>query len=388
MNRLPETRRRSRSGSPRSSGPEGRRIAHETWDLWNLKALWPDAELEDLRQLRARQATGLAREREALAGLWSGDRVILAPGHGWLAENPQARSGLTVSLHLGPYQLLPEPFLQAGLDPVVLLNENARRSFQPRTEALVKKLGYRTSVQWVAVQDPAFVRTLLQVLRDGRPVLIYLDGNTGDHGLAGTRRKGLTYALPGREIRLRTGLARLACRLGCPVHQVAITWGRDGQPTWTAEPTRTWSRADDPFDVTRQLFDWCFSRILVQPHQWHYWDMLVQSSTCFSPATLQHQAVPPGLREDYVQAFMSCLTRSPRTIKLILESALEVWPGDVLADLTHDRFFPAQGLRDADLDLLRGGHPSLDSLTEMHGLDWVRFHGLRLCLLGAARLGG
>ncbi len=73
---------------------------------------------------------------------------------------------------------------------------------------------------------------------------------------------------------------------------------------------------------------------------------------------------------------------------MILESAVEVWPGDVLADLTQDRFFPAQGLTEADLDTLRQGHPTLDSLTETHGLEWVRFHGLRLCLLGLARLGG
>lgn len=388
MNRLPVSSRRSRPGSPRRSGPDGRRASRETWDLWNLRALWPEAHQADLRELRTRQAAILAREREALAGLWSGDRVILAPGHGWLANNPQAQAGLTVSLHLGPYQLLPEPYLKAGLDPVILLNDQARRSFAPRTEAMVKRLGYRSQVEWVAVQDSGFVRRLLQAVRDQRPVLIYLDGNTGDDGLAGTRQKGLTYALPGRKIRLRTGLARLACRLECPVHRVAITWDVAGQPAWDAEPTRAWSRADDPADVTRHLFDWCFGRILAQPHQWQYWDMLLRSSTCFSPATLQHQAVPPGLREDYTQAFMSCLDRSPRTIKLIMESALEVWPGDVLADLTHDRFFPAQGLRDADLDPLRAGHPSLDSLTELHGLDWVRYHGLRLCLLGAARLGG
>ena len=75
-------------------------------------------------------------------------------------------------------------------------------------------------------------------------------------------------------------------------------------------------------------------------------------------------------------------------MRLILEKEVEVWPGDVLADLSEDRFYPAAGLGDRDLDPLRQGKPTLAEMTECHGLAWVRFHGLRLCLLGMARLGG
>jgi len=73
---------------------------------------------------------------------------------------------------------------------------------------------------------------------------------------------------------------------------------------------------------------------------------------------------------------------------LILEKDVEVWPGDVLADLSEDRFYTAAGMQDTDLDPLRSGHPTLAELNDFHGEAWVRFHGLRLCLLGMARLGG
>ncbi len=94
------------------------------------------------------------------------------------------------------------------------------------------------------------------------------------------------------------------------------------------------------------------------------------------------------MREDFRRAYDACLERSPETVRLLLEKEVEVWPGDVLADLTEDRFYPAAGMADDDLESLRGGTPTLAELTVQHGQAWVRFHGLRLCLLGMARLGG
>ena len=381
----------SRSESSRRSGP-GRRAdwtqADVTWELWNLWALQPDASREDLLEIKRRQELVLAREREALAGLWTGDRDILAPGHGFLEQNPELAAGVTVSMHLGPYQLLAEPFLAAGLEPVILLNSRAMKSFKPGTEALVKHLGHRTSIEWAPVGGNRFVRQLIKAVRAGRPVLVYLDGNSGDRGMAETRNRGLRYSLPGREIRVRTGLAKLVCRLGCPVHRVSLHWSEDGNLVWRRDPTLTWSRTDHPDLVTRTLFDWCFGRIMARPEQWQYWAMLRQSSSCFSFTRLGDPRVPEGLRDDCRRAYDICLEKSPDTVRLILEKEVAVWPGDVLADLSEDRFYPASGLRDDDLETLREGRPTLTDLCAHHGESWVRFHGLRLCLLGMARLGG
>lgn len=396
----PGDRRPPRSGSSRSSGP-GRRAAAKTagsradwseadltWELWNLRALQPDAGREDLLEIKRRQELVLAREREALAGLWTGDRDLLAPGHGFLERNPALKTGVTVSMHLGPYQLLAEPYLAAGLEPVILLNSQAMKSFQPGVEALTRHLGHRTRIEWVPVGGRGFVRALVKAVRSRRPVLIYLDGNSGEKGMAETRNRGLRYSLPGRDIRVRTGLAKLVCRLGCPVHRVSLHWEDDQGLIWRREPTLTWGRNDNPDHVTRVLFDWCFSRIMERPEQWQYWAMLRESSSCFGERLGEESRVPTGLRSDFQRSYATCLERSPDTVRLILEKAVEVWPGDVLADLSEDRFYPAAGLCDADLEPLRKDNPTLAQLTAHHGESWVRFHGLRLCLLGMARLGG
>jgi hypothetical protein len=385
-----------RSGTSRSPGPHRRdpdegpgwRPKDAAWELWNIRALWPEADLEFLARIKRRQDRWLAREREALARLWAGDQDILAPGRSFLAEHPELGSGVILSLHIGGYQWLGEPFVQAGLDLACLLNESASQTFRRPVEQLRQHLGLKGKVEWITVGDRSFVKDLLRVVRDGRPVLVFLDGNGGSQGMAETRDRGMAYRLPGREIKVRTGLARLFCRLGCPVHPVLIPWDDDGNLAWQKEPTQHWTREDDPEVVTRRLFDWAFHEVMQRPDQWQFWAMLRESSACFARSNLEQGEVPESLREDFARSFRICVERVPESARLIMEHEAQVWPGEVLADLTDDRFYPAAGLQDEDLDILRGSNPTLARLCREHGRAWVEFHGLRLCLLGLAKLGG
>lgn len=336
--------------------------------------------------MRSEQVRILAREREALARLWSGDQDLLSPGRTYLAERPDLARGITVSLHTGPYQLLPEPWLHAGLSPLVMLNASALPRFRETVLPLQRQLGHREPVRWIAVGEPGFMRAVVGAVRAGRPLLAYLDGNSGDDGPAGTRERGLRYALPGREILVRTGLARLACRLGCPLHRVALRWDA-GAVVWDGAESLQPGPVDDPDQVARRLFDWAFDVIRDRPAQWQYWTMLRDSSACFCGTRCDDPDPSPKGRAEAQREFAECCARRDLHVRLVLESEVEVWDGDVLADLTRDRFYPAAGLADADLDVLRTRRPTLQELREHHGEAWLRFHGLRLVLLGLARLG-
>ena len=57
-------------------------------------------------------------------------------------------------------------------------------------------------------------------------------------------------------------------------------------------------------------------------------------------------------------------------------------------DTTSPLFADNTSAYRSDLETLREGRPTLADLCTRHGESWVRFHGLRLCLLGMARLGG
>ncbi len=353
-----------------------------------MRALDPAATPDDLMAYRARRAQVLAREREALAGLWSGAKDILAPGHGFFAANPELASGLLVSMHLGPYALVPEPLLAMGRTLRVLVTPEARRKNEDQATRMGARLGHGADIRWLPLGDRGTLREVLRALRDGEPVLAYVDGNLGEDGFAGTRDQGLDFELPGRTIRVRTGLARLAARVGCPIHPVSVHWDEDGRPVWVRGATLRPKRGDDPGEVTRQIFDWVFGEIRAYPEQWTFWAMLKESAACFATTALDDAAVPPHLRGDYARAFRICFDRSPATARLHLQREVAVWPGDVLVDLHSDRFFDAGGLRDADLTSLRAGRPSLAELAAEHGESWVTYHALRLCLLGLARLDG
>jgi len=390
MNERPEIpSRRPRPEAPRGPAP-GRRepTPDEVWELWNLRALRPGATADDLVAWKERRRRVLAREREALAGLWSGITDVLVPGHRFLADNPELRSGLVVSMHLGPYALVLEPYLAAGRSPRVLVTDEARRRNEPLTAKMATHLGHGADVTWLNLGDRRTLRRVLRALREDEVVVAYLDGNLGEDGFAGTRDQGLDFELPGRTIRLRTGLARLAVRTGAPIHPVCVYWDDDGQPVWRRGKTVYPERDDDPAELTRRLFTWCFDEIVARPEQWTFWAMLKESAACFATAATDGVTVPPALRRDYARAFGICLARSPQTARLRLERAVAVWPGEVLVDLEDDRFYDARGLQDEDLAPLRTGQPTLADLTEVHGEAWVRFHGLRLCLLGLARLCG
>jgi lauroyl/myristoyl acyltransferase len=364
----------------------GEHAGAEQWALWTLRALVPQADPAALQALREQQRRLRDLEVTAMRRLAAGDRRLLEPGRRLLAEAPELRGGLILTIHSGPYQLVLEPFLAAGLPLTVLLNEAARRALAPRAAAMRAHLGHTGEVTWASLGDRNCARLAVAAIRRGEPVLAFADGNQGEDGFAGTRAHGTPYQLPGREIRLRPGLARLACRLECPVHPLAARWTAAGGVTWRRAASQRWCRQDDPRLVAALIMDWVVAEITDAPEQWTYWTMVAETSVAFAPG-LATAAVPAALHDDYQHAFAACLARAAATVRVELDHELEVWPGDVLVDHTDDRFYAARGLAEPDLASLRGPAPTLAALVGLRGEAWVRTHVLRLCLLGLARLG-
>lgn len=362
--------------------------AASPWDLWILRALDPQASAADVTRLVEARLVQNAWEADLFQRLLAGETACLRPGRALLRRRPELTAGLILTMHLGPFQFVLEPFLAAGLRLHLLVNRDAARRLMPVAERLAAALHQRGELVWHHADDPTLARGLLRAVRSAEPIVAFLDGNQGRDGLAGTRRQGIPYSLPGREIRVRTGLARFACRTGCAVHPVSLRWAAGGQGIeWRDQPSQCWGPGDDPEAVTRLLFDWVFAEVQAAPDQWSYWPMLGEAADCFAADLSRNQVTAP-LQADYRRSFLLALTRAAASTRVPLDAELAIWPGDVLADLSHDHFFAADGLTSADLALWRDDVPTLASLRAARSEGWVAQHVLRLCLLGLAHLAG
>ena len=193
---------------------------------------------------RRREIARLAR-RVLVEG--EGDHGRLrAAACGFLRAHPELHHGVVLSLHLGPYSLIPGLYLDCGLSPVVLLDREAHDRIRPEADRRRRELRLPGELTWLTTDRPAFAGRMLRALRAGRPVLVYLDGNSGAGGMEATRERGMPYRLPGRMIRVRTGLGRLVLRSGAPLHTLTVRWRPDGGLDWEAGAPSPWPPDADP----------------------------------------------------------------------------------------------------------------------------------------------
>lgn len=353
------------------------------WDLWVLRALAPDADRAALAALvaRRREIARLAR-RVLVEG--EGDHGRLrAAACDFLRAHPELHRGVVLSLHLGPYSLIPGLYLDCGLSPVVLLDREAHDRIRPEADRRRRELRLPGELTWLTTDRPAFAGRLLRALRAGRPVLVYLDGNSGAGGMEATRERGMPYRLPGRMIRVRTGLGRLVLRSGAPLHTLTVRWRPDGGLDWEAGAPPSWPPDADPQTVTRALYDWLFEEILRSPGQWSSWRMLAAAGDCFADERMRDDVALIRERE---ARFLAALSTRPRNVRIALRRDVEIWEPDILADPERDAFYPAAGLGAASLELLRTGPLTLDRLTGLCGRRWMEKHACRLVALDLAGL--
>lgn len=374
-----------RDGPPGAPAPGGRpaSAARSGWDLWVLRALAPDAGPDDLAALIARRRETARLSRRILVGGEGDHRRLREEARAFLLAHPELHRGLVLSLHLGPYSLIPGLYLDCGLSPVVLLDREAHDRIRPEADRRRRELRLPGEPTWLTTDRPAFAGRLLRALRAGRPVLVYLDGNSGAGGMEATRERGMPYRLPGRSIRVRTGLGRLVLRCGAPVRTLTVRWREGGGLDWEAGTPRPWPAGADPEAVTRSLYDWLFAEVRRSPGQWSSWRMLATAGDCFAAAGLR---VDPDAAREREASFLAALAERADEVRLVLRPGVEVWEPDVLADPRRDAFYPADGLTAASLELLRAGPATLARLTGLCGRRWMARHARRLAALDLVRL--
>jgi len=345
------------------------------WDLWNLKALFPGWAETELASLLRSGAAFDARQQKLFGDPRAAAEQFSGAARQVLIDHPDLETGLTVSLHLGPYSLAPVPWLVAGRDVHVLVNRSSLAEIRPVYDTLQAVLDLPGRVRWVPIEGQGFALHLLRALRRGQAVFAFLDGNDGLDGCEGTLRDGIIHRLPGRDIRVRTGLARLALSLRCPVHSLITVWDEDGGFGWQRGPTWRWPRGTAPDVATGQLFTWGFDVIKRHPAQWRAWNMLTGVYDSFRQTV---PVMPPEFDDPWAVTLAE-----NRRLALAWRRPATIWPGDMLEDVAGSCFYAAGGMLANDLEFLQN-QPTFSpgEVGKWFGDEWISQHLPRLVALG------
>ncbi len=345
------------------------------WDLWNLKTLFPRWGADELDSLLRTGAAQDAWQQALFAQPKEAARKFAPQARRVMTNHPDLATGLTISLHLGPYSLAPVPWLVAGHDVHVLVNRSSLAEIRPIYDSLQAVLNLPGQVRWVPIEGRGFALKMLRALRKQEAVFAFLDGNDGLDGCEGTLQDGVEHQLPGRSIRVRTGLARLALSVRCPVHSLHTVWDEKGSFSWERGPTWRWPRGTTATAATGDLFEWGFGVIARHPAQWRAWNMLTGVCEGF------RDQEPPDVAQG--EDFWEVASLENRNLLLHWRRPATVWPGDMLEDVTGNCFYAAAGLRPTELATLQEwAHFSPASVAQKFGVPWLESHLPRLLALG------
>ncbi len=345
------------------------------WDLWHLKTLfprWGETELEALLRVGAAHDQ---RQQELFGDPRRAYRRFETPARDVITNHPDLGTGLTLSLHLGPYSLAPVPWLIAGHDVHLLVNRSSLAEIRPVYDTLQTLLELPGQIIWVPIEGQGFVLRLLKALRRRQPVFAFVDGNDGLAGCEGTLEQGIVHSLPGRDIRVRTGLARLALMLRCPVHTLVTVWNDNGGFDWQRGPTWQWPRGTSAPQATRTVFTWAFDQIAAHPAQWRAWNMLTGVCDSFRDSASE---MAPEFNDMWE---VSAVEHRHRLLKW--RRPATVWPGGMLEDVAGNCFYDSGGILPKDLQLLQDSDSfSPAEVGQRLGDCWIDVHLPRLVALG------
>jgi lauroyl/myristoyl acyltransferase len=137
-------------------------------------------------------------------------RALLAGGRGLLL----------CACHLGDYRHIPSDLALAGLPSTTPMDADGYGQYQ-RTRQAIPDHPLWHHLRATNVEEPAGTLSLARALARGEIVFAYLDGNTGTDGPLGDAGR-IEIEMLGYRVRVKSGIARLAARIGCPLVPVVV----------------------------------------------------------------------------------------------------------------------------------------------------------------------
>lgn len=191
--------------------------------------------------------------------------------------------GIIATFHTGPYRLLPMWLAQQGLPITAVLSADIARGQQERrldTQRFMESAtGRPIDYEVIHAENPMVLRQLVNALRQGRFVVIYVDGQTGAEALKPGQRRdhrgSMVVEFMGRAMRIRTGVAELARLSGRPIYPMIMGFDDSHQPSVEVGETLSVPTGNPDPQIIRQAMEKLYAylewALQDKPMQWEGW---------------------------------------------------------------------------------------------------------------------
>jgi lauroyl/myristoyl acyltransferase len=210
--------------------------------------------------------------------------------------NTTTKQFIFCSFHLGSYRVIANYLFNNGYDFSILVRgdvyEKQAAELLDCSRRASEKYGVKADMRIHNAENPDVLIKVLRELKEGRSLLVYVDGNTGS-GSSAEKLDGVSFL--GQNIQIRKGVGYMSYLSGVPILPVVSYRQADSQNVLEFKnliyPDKTLSRDQYSQQVNQNLYNLLAKYLTKYPTQWEGWSYVqqflapIQSSADISPKT-------------------------------------------------------------------------------------------------------
>ena len=261
-----------------------RQFAFASTNLYNLlPELRQRKYLDVFKQLHInRRLSFLDVEQAAMPGLLE----ITGWDEQW-ASSLRRQPGIVCTYHTGSYRLINYLLARAEVPISLVVSSEALRAEQQAMSnlyaAVGSQFGRHLNIELIDAEQPYAIISMTRAIKQGRSLVVYIDGNTGAANGQKDRHNLLETDFCGKPMAARQGMAMVAHRLQIPIYPVICqrcTAHDDGlrlnnMIDYTVQTPITPFNNEDSQEfvarATRSLYGLLASFVAEKPAQWDGW---------------------------------------------------------------------------------------------------------------------
>lgn len=193
------------------------------------------------------------------------------------------RPGIICTYHTGSYRLVNYLLIQAGMPVSLVVSAKAYQMEEKLKQNLYQHLAtdIHAAFELINAEESHALIHMARALRNGRSLVLYIDGNTGTKVEECVARNLVELKFFGQKMRVRKGLAVLAYRLACPIYPIICRRLRNTGVVYSMHKPIIRINADEEASftnwATKILYKYLEDFLRQYPEQWEGWLYLQDS---------------------------------------------------------------------------------------------------------------